>query len=235
MLYTTSIMSIIWGHLYNIFAHINKLWKEVLDVIMPLRAHTMRIKKITTRNVSPVPRVFHLLHNDVTTLLSYQNNHVKDIILALKHERSERAAQICAHIVADYLIEEISALRVFSPRPILIMPVPLHESRMRERGFNQMERVLERLPLRLRDGTGATLIHDGLIRTRATLAQARLPRATRLTNMRNAFAVRDVSRVKGSHVFLIDDVTTTGATLEAAALPLRKAKATVTCIALARA
>ena len=171
----------------------------------------------------------------ITTLMEYQDPTVEDLIRSLKYDGSARAAKLAAGVLADYLREEISSRRVFSSRTLLIVPVPLHKSRARERGWNQIELVLKALPKEFRNGTLATLAPRALARMRATKPQTRLPRSERLSNVAGAFACRDESLVRGAHVFLIDDVTTTGATLANAATPLRRAGADITLIALARA
>jgi len=118
---------------------------------------------------------------------------------------------------------------------MLLVPVPLHASRARERGFNQIALVLQSLPPEFRDGTRARLAPEVLVRSRATKQQTKLPRSERLSNVAGAFEVPDAGFVTHTHVFLIDDVATTGATLANAATPLRRAGATVTLLALARA
>lgn len=105
-----------------------------------------------------------------------------------------------------------------APRPQALVPVPLHVARLRRRGYDQaleLARPLARaLSLPLRD--------DLLRRVRATAAQSRLDAATRRRNLRGAFAVRAVDDLP-AHVALVDDVMTTGATVQAAALALRRA------------
>lgn len=101
------------------------------------------------------------------------------------------------------------------PRPQAVLPVPLHSARLRQRGYDQaleLARPLARaldLPL----GTG-------LQRVRATAPQSELDAPARRRNLRHAFAVQ---APLPPHVALIDDVMTTGATLHAAALALRRA------------
>ena len=167
--------------------------------------------------------------------MDYRRPEVQDLIRSLKYDGNEYAAHLCAAIVSDYLREEIAAIRVFSPRPIYIIPLPLHGMRIRERGFNQITLVLDQLPQEFRDGTLALVTDSILARTRDTPHQTSLPRRSRIANMRHAFSVVDPDRIRRAHVFVIDDVTTTGATLVNAAKPLQKAKADVTLIALARA
>jgi ComF family protein len=207
---------------------------EVLDAVLPPHARTLRTKERTFDDIPLTVAIHELLGTRITTLMDYRQSEVQDLIRSLKYDGNEYAAHLCAAVLADYLREEVASVRVFSPRPIYIVPLPLHQSRQRERGFNQIELVLKRLPQEFRDGTLAQL-STSLIRSRATPRQTHLARAQRITNVRGAFTVPDPNIIRHAHVFLIDDVTTTGATLANAMKPLMKAKAEVTLIALARA
>lgn len=107
------------------------------------------------------------------------------------------------------------------PMPDALIPIPLHRARLRQRGYDQaleLARPLSRaLAIPLRD--------DLLIRTRHTAQQSSLDAEQRHRNVRGAFSLRPQSRRPAAlpaHVALIDDVMTTGATLHAAALALRK-------------
>ena len=118
---------------------------------------------------------------------------------------------------------------------LFIVPVPLHKNRARERGFNQIELVLKALPQEFRDGTLATYAPHLIERVRETKQQTRLSRSERLSNVAGAFSTPNAGALKKANIVLVDDVTTTGATLVNAAHPLRRAGADVTLIALARA
>ena len=111
-----------------------------------------------------------------------------------------------------------------------VLPVPLSTDRLRERGFNQAALLARHL------ARAKTDVHT-LLRLHATEAQSSLPRAQRLRNLRGAFAVEPhrAAALRGQRVVLIDDVMTTGATLQAATLALREAGvAHVTAVVLAR-
>ena len=96
-----------------------------------------------------------------------------------------------------------------------LIPVPLHRSRRRERGFNQAADLARHL--------GGPVRH-ALRRSRATASQTGLPAAQRHRNVRDAFVVtREARELAGSTLVLIDDVSTTGATLEACARALKEA------------
>jgi ComF family protein len=97
-----------------------------------------------------------------------------------------------------------------------VVPVPLHPSRERTRGFNQARELARHL--------GLPLV-DALVRVRRTAAQADLPGNRRQANVRGAFTVRTGVSVDDLIVVLVDDVSTTGATLNACAVPLLAAGA----------
>ena len=114
----------------------------------------------------------------------------------------------------------------------LVVPVPLHPSRLASRGYNQAALLARGVARELARPccTGA------LLRVRSTSAQATLDQAERRENVRSAFSVVDASAIRGKSIVVVDDVITTGATLEACAgtLALSGARA-VRGLALARA
>jgi ComF family protein len=116
--------------------------------------------------------------------------------------------------------------------PDVLVPVPLHPRRARERGYNQA--LL--LARRLERAWGVPVAADALRRTVATQPQADLDAAARRRNVRDAFAVRSPELIAGRHVVLVDDVLTTGATAAECAMSLRRAgAATVGVLTVARA
>jgi len=105
----------------------------------------------------------------------------------------------------------------------MIVPVPLHPLKEREREFNQAER----LAARLGESTGLPVNTRGLRRIEPTRTQTLLTREQRAANVRHAFAVRAGCQLEGRRVILVDDVLTTGATTSACARALRNAGARV--------
>jgi len=103
----------------------------------------------------------------------------------------------------------------------MIAPVPLHRSRLRQRGYNQAALVAEPLAAAL----GLPLEEDVLVRERPTPPQVGLDRRERVLNLAGAFAVTAPGRVGGKRVLVVDDVLTTGATVSACAGALVKAGA----------
>ena len=149
---------------------------------------------------------------------------IEHAIHRFKYEGWRPLAQPLARLLCERVaIEGIAAARVIA--------VPLHPKRKRERGFNQAE--LLATEVRRRFGVVDDVAGE-LARTRPTPPQVGKDRRTRFDNVRDAFAWEG-SRLRGEAVLLIDDVATTGATLDACARTLREAGAgPVTGVSVAR-
>ena len=104
----------------------------------------------------------------------------------------------------------------------LIVPIPLHKNKQRDRGFNQSIRLSRRLSKTI----GVPLATKALERTRPTETQTRLSRKKRIENVHNAFSSgKHAELVKGKRILLIDDIMTTGATASACPKALKALKA----------
>jgi len=102
-----------------------------------------------------------------------------------------------------------------------LIPVPLHKSRYRERGFNQSDIVAEGIS----KITGLSVLKNVLKRKKNTKDQTNLSREQREENVRGAFVVTEPERINGKKIILVDDVITTGATLSECAWMLKQAGA----------
>lgn len=143
---------------------------------------------------------------------SYQSKPASAIIHALKYKRVRSLANVVAEILGNYLLR----FRVFAPADAILVPIPLHPRRKRRRGFNQSELIARDL--------GAILgipLESILFRSRPTHPQTSLDYAARRANVENAFSLHTNTKYKLA--ILIDDVKTTGSTLDEAARALKKA------------
>jgi ComF family protein len=147
-------------------------------------------------------------------------------LLALKFGGEFRHAAVLGTLLGLYWRETLHQLE----QP-LIVPVPLHKDRLRERGFNQVA-MLARYASRI---IGWPLSSEVLIRTRYTSAQTRLDAYQRHQNVQAAFSAARPPICEGQAVILLDDVVTTGATLRAAGIALEQAGYQVQPWAVARA
>jgi ComF family protein len=122
--------------------------------------------------------------------------------------------------VARWLCAAFNDERLQGHQFDVIVSVPLHPTRQRERGFNQAQLLAELLSARI--SVPCKLV---LERIRYTTTQTALDRAERMENLHNAFRLRKNADVRGLNVLLIDDVLTTGSTLSECARVLKRAGA----------
>lgn len=132
------------------------------------------------------------------------------------------------HLVGSWLDAAFEDDRLRGQSFDLLVPVPLHPARQRERGFNQAALLAEIV------GKNRTIpCRMALERVRYTTTQTAFDRAERMENLHNAFRLRKKMNVRELRVLLIDDVLTTGATLSECARVLKKAGASVVYAATA--
>ena len=171
-------------------------------------------------------------------LYDYRHPAIKKSLWFLKYKGKERLAKIFAEIIYEKILEELSELAILENfiDPIL-MPIPLSPKRYRERGYNQAALICEELininkDAHLRHGVNGELNfsmeNNILIKPKETEHQARIKnRNMRLKNLVGSFAIKNEKQnlIKGRNIILIDDITTTGATLNEAKKILKHAGA----------
>jgi ComF family protein len=143
---------------------------------------------------------------------------LRELIHLFKYERVEPAARVLGSMLAQ-AIHKLD----LTAGTVLVVPVPLHRSKRRDRGFNQAE-LIARAALKQKDLQGE-FAPDVLERVRSTISQIGLTRPQRAENIRGAFRVKHLTKVAGRRVLLVDDVLTTGTTANECARILLKAGA----------
>ena len=223
------------------------LWERALDLVYPPRCagcgarghllcpacvaaipYTMppacpRCGRPTARpGVCPVCRAHPPVVDGMVAVAAFARP-VRECIHALKYGRQQRYAPILAGLARATLAT--------LPRTDAIVPVPLHPARERQRGFNQSALIADSL------ASPAIPVNTGwLVRVRDTPPQVGSDRTARHANVAAAFTCPVPAAVHGRRILLIDDVATTGATLDACAAALRTAgAAAVHALVIARA
>jgi len=176
-------------------------------------------------------------------LYDYRHPPVKKALQLFKYKGKKRLASVFAEILYERITEELSDLSIMENfSNAILIPIPLSSKRYRERGYNQAELICRELikidkAAHLRHGVNVQLNSNKLsleknilIKPKETEHQARTHnRQERLKNIIGSFAIKNekenIIKIKGRNVILIDDITTTGATLSEARKILKQAGA----------
>ncbi|MDP2586379.1 MAG: ComF family protein [Candidatus Komeilibacteria bacterium] len=175
------------------------------------------------------PPVFEhpLTHlNGIIYATDYKQKLLQQIIHNFKFRYIKELAEPLAKILAEFWTNYINSVEtrncasLQNDKPIII-PVPLNKKRLLERGFNQAELIAKIFASQF----NYPLFSNAIIRSKNTPHQVGLNKKERLTNVKNSFAITDPELIKDRIVILIDDVVTTGSTLEEIAKTLKQAGA----------
>lgn len=176
-----------------------------------------------------VPKVPEIENPSISALYSYRHPAMKKALWALKYRNNRTLAEIFGASIYEYLLEHAYELTAFSSaepnvKPVIV-PIPISKKRLRERGFNQSEKIIE--ALKMLDESGSFVFDSTILyKTKETPPQASIKeRTARLENTRGCFAVRNHEKIKNKVVIVVDDITTTGATLREAIAALENAGA----------
>ena len=157
----------------------------------------------------------------------YNNPIINNLIHYFKYEGFKKIAPL----LSEFLIEFLNRAK-FSAENFILIPIPLHSSREKQRGYNQSKLLAEILSGKL----NIELI-DGIKRVKKTKPQAQAKKSEeREKNVSNCFKVTDKNKISGKNILLVDDVFTSGATINEAVKVLRKSGAKkIAALVVARA
>lgn len=173
--------------------------------------NAIRYKKLRSASDEPHPPL------EVCLSAWPHQSAARDLVHQLKYQSDCAAAELLGEGMAAAL-----AASPYKPAVIdAVVPVPLHASRLEQRGYNQALLLAQAVCAH----TGLPLADGMLVRLHATDTQLHRDRAQRIQAMHGAFAVPDPAQVHGRHILLVDDVLTTGATALSCAQALKDAGA----------
>ncbi len=150
---------------------------------------------------------------------SHENPLARQLINQLKYE--PWLAKCLAPALANLIISHFGLIHKKDLGEFLWIPAPLHKKKLKQRGFNQSAEIAKELQKAL----GGELAENVLIKTAPTLPQAQLSKTQRQTNLNGVFRCDNAEKIKNRKILLVDDVFTTGATMEECARTLRMAGA----------
>lgn len=167
---------------------------------------------------NPCPECLrHPLHFDRAFSPCVYQGPLKELIHQFKYQKKDYLGPL----IAGFMVEFIREYRIPMDSFDLIIPMPLHPAKLREREFNQALILSDHLA----GVFGGKVLNDSLIRCRHTRTQTDLKGQQRFDNVKASFAVDRPERILGKNILLIDDVMTTGATSSEAAFALKNAGA----------
>lgn len=161
---------------------------------------------------------------------SYRNKTVRDLIHALKYDRVARAAEILAKILSLYIEHITVRYPEFKANDFVIFPMPLHRKKERKRGFNQSSLILKSLNKLILEQNKNTFLFCsslGIIkRKKNTPSQTKCKsKKERIAHMEDAFEIISPEKIADKNVIILDDVFTSGATMNEAVRAVKNAGA----------
>lgn len=175
------------------------------------------------------------IDTNIYAIYSYKNPIIKKAIWNLKYHHQSSVGNFFGEILYNKHIEDISDIYLYNMgQKIIIIPVPLHKKRLKERGYNQAE-IIARSFCKSSEKNIFEIDNKNIIKKFHTQAQAKiLNKKKRLHNARGAYLIKDKSKFKNRIIIVIDDVTTTGGTFIEIKKILEKAGARkIFCYAIA--
>ncbi len=143
----------------------------------------------------------------------------KGLVQQLIHGLKYKGYETIGYALGDWLGGELNELEHYRTVDVVI-PVPLHKNKLKKRGYNQVTKFGQQIAKALE----AHYEDDVLIKVTNTTSQTTKSRFTRWNNTDELFTIKNINSIENKHVLLVDDLITTGATLEACITVLQKAK-----------
>ena len=208
-----------------------RIFHAFLDLLFPMRCVACGASgsPLCHDCLKNVPEAAEIAHPFISALYSYRCPAIKKALWALKYRNNTAPAKIFGASLYEHLLEHAYEFTAFSSaeqssKPVII-PIPLYKKRLRMRGFNQSEKIIETLKT-LDESESFIFENNILCKIKETPPQASIEnKHERLKNIRGCFAVRNHEKIKNKIVIVVDDITTTGATLNEAIIMLENAGA----------
>ena len=201
----------------------HQLLQTILDFLLPPKDDVRHAHSITEEELHALLRPTVVHEAWILALFPYKDARVRALIRSVKFYADKTSIGKIGAITGEFLLETISDKKLFFAWSVpLLIPIPSSKKRLRERGYNQVERFAESLLPTLSD---SVIYTPDILEREERESQVRIERKAREENIRGAFVVSKPELIRGKHIILLDDVVESGATLEDARRALLSAGA----------
>ncbi len=205
---------------------LKKLLNSLIDLILPKNLATLEIENMSCLDMlNNIEIANEIKNNKYKALFQYKNMFCRKAIWEIKYNKNYKILNKFSNLLYEYILENITDDMIFTNfnNPLLI-PIPMHKNNLNERGYNQSELIVKEI-IKIDQNKNFNISLTSLIKTKVTPHQSKLKNKNeRLKNLKDCFAVTN-DLVKNRNIILIDDVITTGTTMNEAAKVLKNAGA----------
>ncbi|MEK7081374.1 MAG: phosphoribosyltransferase family protein [Patescibacteria group bacterium] len=203
------------------------IWRKIIDFIFPKRCLGCGKNEeiLCFSCLNGIPKA-GWAGDKIHPALDYRDDKLKKALWLFKYGGYASFADIFGEIIYDKILEEIADMKIFAgDGKFIVIPIPLSPAKLKKRGFNQSELMARKICELGGEGL-FVLRNDILIKVKETESQMSIrQKEKRLRNLVGAFAVKNGADLRGGNVIIIDDIITTGATINEATRVLKEAGA----------
>lgn len=187
-----------------------KIINYIIDFIFPPNENEIKLRNLSTKEIYSR---YSFKNNNRSSIYPYKEPFIRELVWQIKYKNNKKAVQVAGYSLYIELLK--------FKQPLLLIPIPISKQRRRERGYNQCELIIDEV-IKLDNEGIFNKNYDLLIRTKNIDKQTHKNRKDRIANTENIFSINK-NTDKNLKIIIIDDVTTTGSTLNEARLCLSNA------------
>ncbi|MEA3399027.1 MAG: phosphoribosyltransferase family protein [Patescibacteria group bacterium] len=165
-------------------------------------------------------------NNEILSLYEYKNPLIKEVLWRLKYKNDKRVANFFGKLIYQNFIEDFADLKMYTiDKPIILLPVPLSDKRIKERSYNQS--LLIAKAIKREDASDLFEIRNDILIKKEGIPQTKIKnKQQRLLNIEDSFILNN-KKIENRIIIIVDDITTTGATISEIKKLLKEAKKVV--------
>ena len=193
---------------------LEKFLSQIYDLLFPKDVETILIENMSEYDIlNTIPPANEIKNTKYKALFQYKNKLSRKAIWAIKYNKNQKIINKFSNLLYEFIMEDISEKVNFIGfnNPLLI-PIPMHKNNLKERGYNQSELIVKEV-YKIDQGKNFDILINTLLKIKETPHQSSLKnKDDRLKNLKNCFYIES-GKIKDRNIILIDDVITTGTTM----------------------